>query len=157
MFTPRMLATGMAFPRDLWARRTFLPRGLPGIIIRCGKHSRWVYAKAENSPRNGLFRRHPAAGERHLDQGAGVDRASDLEAGAIGLGQGLGERKAEAGAARTPARRSRELAEWLHGHRDVLLAHPDASVADAQHHLAVIAARCRDDHLSADAGELDRV
>src|SRR4051812_45931856 len=131
MFTPRMLATGMAFPRDLWARPTILPRGSPGIIIRCGKHSRWVYGKAENSPGNGLFRRHPAAGECHFDQGAGVDRASDLEAGAIGLGQRLGQGEAEAGAARTPARRSRELAEWLHRHRDVLLAHTNAGVADA--------------------------
>src|SRR5258708_21203602 len=166
MFTPRTLATGMAFPRDLRARPTFLPRGLPDIIIRCGKHARWVYAKAATGLGNRrfcrhsatwLFRRDPAAGERHLDQGAGVDRAPDLEAGAIGLGQGLGEGKAEAGAARTPARRSRELAERLHRHRDVLLAHADAGAADAQHPLAVRAARRRDDHPSADAGGLGRV
>ena len=55
-----------------------------------------------------LFRQHPGRREGDFHQGAVVGLAGDAEAGVVGFGQRLGDRQAQAGAARTPARRGRE-------------------------------------------------
>ena len=147
----------MAFPRDLRRGRPSAARHAghhnpmrPAFQVGCAKAVTAcgiaVYSAAIRPPGNATSTRVPV-----------LTALLILKLRAVGLGQRLGQRQAEAGAARAPARRGRELAERLQRHRDVLLAHADAGVAHAQHHLAVVAARGRDDHLAADAGELDRV
>src|SRR5690606_32022817 len=51
-----------------------------------------------------LAREHPRRREGYFDQRAGIDRALDAEARAVRFHQRLGQRQAEAGAARVAAR-----------------------------------------------------
>src|SRR5580698_3530408 len=91
--------------------------------------------------------------ECDFNERAGIRRALDAEIGTVGLGQSLGQRQAEAGAARAPAAGGRGLTERLERRLDVLLAHARAGVAHAQHRLAAVGENGRDNDLAAGAGE----
>src|SRR5579871_2250958 len=96
-----------------------------------------------------------AAWKRDLNQRAGIGRARNAEMGAIRLGNGLGQRQAEAVSAGTEASGRRRLAERVERSLHVRLTHADAGVADTQHGLAGVREYGRDNDLPAGAGQLD--
>lgn len=104
-----------------------------------------------------LLRQHPGRRKSNFDQCSTTDFAGYAKAGMVGLDQGLDDRQAKAGAAGTPVRHGGDLTKRFKGRFQILLAHPAAGVAYAQHHLLIIGQRRRYDDLAPCTREFDGI